>query len=59
MLLFAENGVPPLPAVPLLVADVNDRYEIVDGEVLLHSRTLSSVFIRPGVDPVLPLGEGT
>jgi hypothetical protein len=57
MLLFAENGKPPLPAVPLLVADVADRYQIVDGRPLISSRTLTSIFVREGAAPVLPLGE--
>lgn len=57
MLLFAENGEPPLPAIPLLVADVDDRYEVDDGGVLLRSRVLTSVFVRPGGSVVLPLGE--
>ena len=57
MLLFAENGRPPLPALPLLVADVADRYRIVGDSVLLQSRTLASVFVRPGDSPVLPLGD--
>lgn len=57
MLLFADNGFPPLPAYPLLVADVLDRYCTCQGELLLASRRLASVFVRPDASPVLPLEE--
>lgn len=57
MLLFAENGLPPLPAAPLLVADVADRYECHGDRILIRSRTLTSIFIRAGASYVLPLGD--
>lgn len=58
MLLFAESGTPPLPAIPLLVSDVTDRYQWVDGRPYMKSRALATVFVRPDASPVLPLGDG-
>jgi SnoaL-like domain len=55
MLVFAENGRPPLPAVPLLLADVDDRYVRFEGQWLFKSRQLTDVFADPARTPVLPL----
>jgi len=57
MLVFAENGPPPHPAVPLLVADVEDRYVRRGGQWFFKSRQLTNVFADPGRTPVLPLAE--
>jgi hypothetical protein len=57
MLIFAENGRPPLPAMPLLVADVEDRYIRLDGRWLFKSRLVTDVFADPSRTPVLPLAD--
>jgi hypothetical protein len=54
-LLFAEDGPPPHPAVPLQVADVHDTYIRKDGRWLFQSRQLSDVFVASDRSPVLPL----
>jgi len=54
-LIFAEDGPPPHPAVPLLVADVADVYVRQDGRWLFQSRQLTDVFVAPDRTPVLPL----
>ena len=51
-LIFAEDGPPPHPAVPLLVADVNDVYVHQDGRWLFRSRQLADVFVAPDRRPV-------
>ena len=56
-LIFAEDGPPPHPAVPLLVADVNDAYVREDGQWLFESRQLEDVFVASDRTPVLPLKE--
>jgi len=59
MLLFAQDGVPPLPAEPLAVADFEDVYERgEDGRWRYASRTIRSLFRDAGGRPVvLPLGQ--
>jgi hypothetical protein len=57
MLIFAEDGPPPHPAVPLLVADVHDRYAQIDGEWFFRWRQLMDVFADPQRAPVLPLAK--
>ena len=54
-LIFAEDGPPPHPAVPLLVADVDDVYVRQEGRWLFRSRQLTDVFVAPDRKPVLPL----
>jgi hypothetical protein len=54
-LIFAEDGPPPHPAVPLLVADVNDFYVRQSERWLFQSRQLEDVFVAPDRKPVLPL----
>jgi hypothetical protein len=54
-LIFAEDGPPPHPAVPLLVADVMDVYVRQGGQWLFQSRQLEDVFVAPDRTPVLPL----
>jgi hypothetical protein len=54
-LIFAEDGPPPHPAVPLLVADVIDAYVRQGGRWLFQSRQLEDVFVAPDRKPVLPL----
>ena len=54
-LIFAEDGPPPHPAVPLLVADVDDVYVRKNGRWLIRSRHLKDVFTAPGRTAVLPL----
>ena len=54
-LLFAEDGPPTHPAVPLLVCDVNDIYIRQDGRWLFESRQLTDVFVAPERRPVLPM----
>lgn len=55
MLIFAENGPPPHPAHPLLVADVDDVFVRHDGRWLFQSRQLTDIFTDPARTPVLPL----
>src|SRR5262245_3629345 len=55
MLIFAEDGPPPHPAVPLLVADVEDVYVRERGGWLFRSRQLTDVFTDPKRTAVLPL----
>lgn len=54
-LIFAEDGPPPHPAAPLLVADVHDVYVRRDGRWLFQSRQLDDVFVAPDRTPILPL----
>lgn len=55
MLIFAENGTPPLPAQPLLVADVEDAFVHRDGRWMFQSRQLTDIFADPARTTVLPL----
>ena len=55
MLLFAENGPPPHPANPLLIADVEDIFVLREGRWLFQSRQLTDLFTDPARSPVLPL----
>ena len=55
MLIFAEDGPPPHPAVPLLVADVEDVYVRENGCWFFRSRRLTDVFTDPARTAVLPL----
>jgi len=55
MLIFAENGTPPLPAQPLLVADVDDVFVQLDGRWMIQSRQLTDIFADPARTTVLPL----
>lgn len=57
LLLFAEDGHPPLLPIPLLVADVEDEYFFDGNSALIRSRQLRTVFRSDSHDPVLPLGE--
>lgn len=57
LLLFAEDGHPPLLPIPLLVADVVDEYVFDGNSALIRSRQLRSIFRSDSHDPVLPLGE--
>ncbi len=54
-LIFAEDGPPPHPAAPLLVADVEDVYVRENGRWLFRWRQLTDVFVAPERTPVLPL----
>jgi hypothetical protein len=55
LLLFAENGPPPHPAIPLLLADVDDIFVQLEGRWLLTSRRLTDIFVDSRRSPVLPL----
>jgi SnoaL-like domain len=57
LLLFAEDGHPPAPANPLLVADVHDVYVLNGATARLRSRRLHSIFAAESSVPVLPLGD--
>ncbi len=57
MTLFAEDGAPPLPAEPMLVADYDDVYERgADGRWRYASRTITWLFRREGASSPLALG---
>lgn len=60
--LFAEDGVPPLPADPLLVADYDDEYVLCDdGQWRFQSRIVSWIFTSEATKRGggLPLGTKT
>jgi hypothetical protein len=54
-LIFAEDGPPPHPPVPLLVADVDDVYVRENGRWLIRSRRLTDVFTAADRTAILPL----
>ncbi|MXW92948.1 MAG: nuclear transport factor 2 family protein [Rhodospirillaceae bacterium] len=56
LLLFAADGPPPHPAVPLLVQDYDDTYRRTGGRWLFASRSVAKVFVGENFAPVLPLG---
>ena len=58
LLLFAEDGKPPLPAEVNLVSEYQDIYQRGEDEVWrFASRTITRLFSHPGGKPlVLPLG---
>jgi hypothetical protein len=55
MTIFAENGPPPHPAVPLLICDVDDVFVLHEGRWLFESRQLTDLFADPNRTAVLPL----
>jgi len=59
LLLFAEDGLPPLPAEVNLVSDYEDVFRRSDdGRWRFASRTVRHVFVHPdNRPPVLPLGS--
>lgn len=59
LLLYAEDGAPPLPAEANLVSDYRDVYRLGDdGRWRYASRTVVHLFRHPGNKPiVLPLGQ--
>lgn len=58
LLLFANDGLAPQPAQPLLVADYDDVYERDDAGVWRYrSRTISVAFSADGESGALPLGS--
>ena len=55
--LFAEDGLPPLPADPMLVADYDDIYELcADGRWRYRERIITGLFSRKGAKSPLALG---
>lgn len=58
LLLFAEDGIPPLPAEVNLVSEYEDIYERGDDDIWRYkSRTVTTLFRhREGKPLVLPLG---
>lgn len=58
MLLFARDGYGIHAAEPLLVADIEDVYQMdQNGEIVIKSRRLTTVFADPAHQPILPLGH--
>lgn len=56
--LFAEDGPPPHPALPLIVADYDDVYERgPDGRWLYKERIITWLFKREGATSPLALGN--
>jgi ketosteroid isomerase-like protein len=56
--LFAEDGPPPHPALPMLVADYDDVYERgPDGRWLYRERIITWLFRREGASSPLALGN--
>lgn len=44
---FAQNGLPPLPIEPFMVADFEDRYiKLADGEWRIQGRHIKPIFRR-------------
>jgi SnoaL-like domain len=59
MTLFAEDGSPPHPAEPFLVADYDDVYQLCGDTWRYASRTITWLFVRrDGKVSPLPLGMG-
>jgi SnoaL-like domain len=57
MTLFAEDGMPPHPAEPFLVADYDDVYVLCGNKWRYESRTITWLFMRrDGEISPLPLG---
>lgn len=55
--LFAEDGPPPHPAEPMLVADYDDIYELCeDGRWRYRERIITWLFRREGASSPLALG---
>jgi hypothetical protein len=55
--LFAEDGLPPHPAKPLVVADYDDIYELCsDGRWRFAERIITWIFVREGASSPLQLG---
>lgn len=55
--LFAEDGLPPLPADPMVVADYDDIYECGDdGRWRFKERIITWIFVREGASSPLALG---
>jgi ketosteroid isomerase-like protein len=55
--LFAEDGPPPHPAEPLVIADYDDIYELSDdGRWRYRERIISWIFVREGARSPLALG---
>jgi hypothetical protein len=57
MLIFADDGVPPLPITPLLCADVDDEFRLVNGVWYFARRSYRTVFADPARRPVLPIAS--
>ncbi len=59
LLLFAEDGLPPRTAQPLVVSDYEDVYVLeADGQWRYRSRTIHTLFVHPsGKRGNLPLGS--
>jgi hypothetical protein len=58
--LFANDGTPPLPADPMLVADYDDIYVLCDdGRWRYKERTVTWLFRRPGARSPLQLGDAS
>lgn len=54
--LFASDGELPLPmTVPAAVADVTDRFELVDNRILIRDRALRFIFVDPGQTIAVPI----
>jgi ketosteroid isomerase-like protein len=51
-LTFAQNGLPPLPAEPFLVADFDDVYRrCSDGRWRFRERHITDIFVNPKIPP--------
>lgn len=60
LLLFAEDGVPPLPAQPMVVADYDDVYvRGADGRWRYQQRIITWLFQREGAASPLALGASS
>lgn len=56
--LFAQDGPPPHPANPLVVADYDDLYELCgDGRWRFRKRIVTWIFAREGASSPLQLGS--
>jgi hypothetical protein len=55
--LYAENGLPPLPAEPMVIADYDDIYVLCeDGRWRYQERIITWLFVREGAASPLALG---
>jgi hypothetical protein len=55
--LYAEDGLPPLPAEPMVIADYDDIYVLCDdGRWRYQERVITWLFVREGAASPLALG---
>lgn len=57
MLLFGADGPPPIDfAAPIVVADVEDEYVLIEDKYLFARRVITPIFVEADRPAILPLG---